>query len=298
MARLETQTGGDTGLGRLTRPLQFLRPSPSTLLRIVAIPALLFLLLPTVVVVPMAFTPRNYIEFPPSGFSTHSFVDLATDSAWINAGLTSFKVATIAVVIGCVVGTMSAIALHGSHFPGKRILVGIIIAPIVVPLIILALADFLFFAQFRLVGTVIAIGLAHSVIATPYVYLTVTASLAGLDPALVRSARSLGAGPVSVLRHVYLPTIGPGLLAGAVFAFAISFDEAVISLFLQGPGATTLPVRMFTAIQFELSPKIAAVSSVLLGIASLVLLVHVVLVRQHRTQGPFVATGSPEMDGG
>ncbi len=259
-------------------------PSGSLVLLLVTFPALVFLILPTVVVIPMALTPRRYIEFPPSGISGHSFVDLVQDQAWMSAAFTSFKVAAIAVLVGCFAGSTAAIALHGAKFPGKSVLVGVIVAPIVVPLVVLALANYQFFARYQLIGTVVAIGLAHSVIATPYAYLTVDASLAGLDPVLIRSARSLGAGQLAVLRHVYLPAIAPGLLAGAVFGFAVSFDEAVIALFLQGPGATTLPVKMFTDIQYNLSPKIAAVSSLLVGVATLVLLVHVVLVLRRRAQ--------------
>ncbi len=260
------------------------------MLALAAFPILVFLMLPTLVVIPMALTPRRYIEFPPSGLSGHSFTDFASDEAWTSAGLTSLKVATIAVVIACAVGAMAAIGLHGARFRGKGVLVGIIMAPIVTPLIVLALADFQFFARYQLVGTVLAIGLAHSVIAAPYAYLTVDASLTGLDPALIRSARSLGAGNLAVLRHVYLPAIRPGLLAGGAFAFAVSFDEAVIALFLQGPGATTLPVKMFTDIQFELSPKIAAVSSILVGIATLVLLVQVIVLLRRRALVQAMAT--------
>lgn len=249
-------------------------------------PIFVFLMLPTAVVIPMALTPRRYLEFPPSGVSVHSFVGLANDQAWTSAAVTSLEVAAIAVVIALLMGASAAIALHGAKFRGKGLVVGVIVAPIVAPLVVLGLANFQFFADFQLVGTVLAIGLAHSVIATPYAYLTVEASLTGLDPALVRSARSLGAGHVSAFRHVYLPAIRPGLLAGGAFAFAVSFDEAVIALFLQGPDATTLPVKMFTDIQYELSPKIAAVSSMLVGLATLVLLVQVlVLLRRRANRG-------------
>ncbi len=264
-------------------------------LTLICSPVFLFLVLPTAVVIPMALTPQRYLEFPPSGISGHSFADFATDEAWTSAGVTSLKVAAIAVVIALVMGASAAIALHGARFRGKGLVVGVIVAPIVAPLIVLGLADFQFFARFHLVGTVLAIGLAHSVIATPYAYLTVDASLAGLDPALVRSARSLGAGHLAVLRHVYLPAIRTGLLAGGAFAFAVSFDEAVIALFIQGPGATTLPVKMFTDIQYELSPKIAAVSSLLVGVATLVLLVQVLVLLRRRASGVATAmsVGAP-----
>ncbi len=251
-------------------------------LALVTVPTLIFLIIPTLVVIPMALTPRRYIEFPPSGVSVHSFGDLLRDSQWMGAAVTSLQVAGIAVLVACFVGTTAAIALHGTTFPGKGIVVGIIVAPIVVPLVVLALGNYQFFARYGLVGTVLGIGLAHSVVATPYAFLAVQASLTGLDPALVRSAHSLGAGFIAVVRHVYLPVILPGILTGAVFAFAVSFDEAVISLFLQGPDATTLPVKMFNDIRFQLSPKIAAVSSLLVAMTTLILFIHISLVLRRR----------------
>lgn len=261
-----------------------------------ALPVFAFLILPTALIIPMAFTSRRYLEFPPSGFSSKPFQDFVEDAAWTNAAVTSLKVAAIAVGLACLVGATAAVGLHGAKFRGKGVVVGLIIAPLVVPLVVLGLADFQFLARYQLVGSVLGIGLAHSVIAAPYAYLTVDASLTGLDPALVRSARSLGAGNMAVFRHVYLPVIRPGLLAGAMFAFAVSFDEAVIALFLQGPDAITLPVKMFTAIQFELSPKIAAVASLLIGMATLVLLLQVVVLLRRRAR-PNAPTGELPLAG-
>lgn len=247
-----------------------LRSLGATGLLIACAPIFGYLLLPTLIVVPMALTPGSLLQFPPGGVSLRPFRDLLGDPAWVAAGVVTLKVAALAVAIACVVATAAAVATHGARFSGRSIVHGVIMIPVIAPLIVLALADYQFLAGFRLTGTWVGIGLAHSVIAVPYVFITVQASLAGLDPALVRSARSLGAGPVALFRHVYVPTLRPGLLAGALFAFAASFDEAVIALFLQGPLATTLPVKMFTDIQYDLSPKIAAVSSLLVGLATLV----------------------------
>ena len=231
----------------------------------------LYLLLPSLVIVPMALTKSQLIQFPPEWISIHAFTDYLGDPQWIASTLVSLKVALSATVIACLAGSSAAIALQGRRFRGQAIVVGVILSPIVVPLIVLALADYLFFVQLRFIAAWIRIGLAHSLLVTPYVFVTVQASLAGLDPALARSARSLGARPVSVLRHVTWPAIRPGVLAGAVFAFAVSFDEVVIALFLQSPEATTLPVRMFTSIQYDLTPKIAAIATLMLGLAALAL---------------------------
>jgi putative spermidine/putrescine transport system permease protein len=129
------------------------------------------------------------------------------------------------------------------------------------------LGDYLFFSRIGVIGGWTSIGLAHSVLAVPYVFIAVQASLAGLDPALPRAAESMGSGPFALLRFVYWPAIRPGVLAGAIFAFIASFDEVVISLFLAGPNVTTLPVQMFVGLQFDLTPKIAAVSAILFALS-------------------------------
>jgi len=251
----------------LPRPPQWGR----LMLLAAALPIGIYLLLPTLIVVPMALTKGELIQFPPTWISVHSFADYFADPQWIDSTVISLKVAAVAVVIASVVGVLTSIGLHGKGFRGKDALFGVILAPIVVPLVVLALADYVFFAKLQLIGSWVAIGLAHSLLATPYVVVTVQASLVGLNPALVRSARSLGAGTLAVWRYVYWPATKPGIVAGAIFAFAVSFDEVVIALFLQGPDATTLPVRMFTSIQYDLTPKIAATASLLLGMATIAL---------------------------
>ncbi|MGH7119954.1 MAG: ABC transporter permease, partial [Acetobacteraceae bacterium] len=220
------------------------------------------------------------IQFPPIWISVHSFTDYFNDPRWIDSTIISLKVSVLAVCIACVAGSTAAIGLHRKRFPGKGAVVGIILTPMVIPLVVLGLGDYLFFTYVQLGDRWVEIGLAYSVLVTPYVFVTVQAALSGLNPLLVRSARSLGAGSISVLYHVHWPAIRPGVAAGAIFAFAVCFDEVVIALFLQSPDATTLPVRMFTAIQYDLTPQIAAVASLLLSLASLALLAQAFLTRQ------------------
>jgi ABC-type spermidine/putrescine transport system permease subunit II len=248
---------------------------PKHTLLLLSVPILFFLLLPSLVIVPMALTKGQGLQFPPEWISVHAFTDYLEDPNWISSTLLSLQIAASAAALGAICGTSAAIALHGRTFPGRSLVAGIIMAPIVVPLVVLALGDYLLFAKLRLVGSALAIGLAHGLLATPHVFISVQTSLtASLDPALVRSARSLGAGFLSVLRHVYWPAVRPGVIAGSLLGFAVSFDEVVIALFLQGAETVTLPVRMFTAIQYELTPKIAPASSVFLAVALLVLLLQ------------------------
>lgn len=238
-------------------------------------PVLFFLMVPSLIIVPMALSRSQMIQFPPDWISVHAFTDYLYDRQWIDSTLLSFRIALAAALIGAVAGSSAAIALHGRRFVGREVLAGLIMAPIVLPAIVLALGDYLLFARLQLVGSGIAITAAHSVLATPYVFISVGTSLtAELSPALVRSARSLGASRIAVLRFVYWPAIRPGVLAGTVLGFAVSFDEVVIALFLQGSDAVTLPVRMYGAIQYELTPKIAASATLFLGLALLVLLLQ------------------------
>jgi putative spermidine/putrescine transport system permease protein len=241
-------------------------------------PILVFLLLPSLIILPMALTRGQLIQFPPEWISVHAFFDYLSDTQWTNSTLLSFQVSLLAVALGCITGSAAAIALHGRRFPGKGLITGIILAPIVVPVIVLALGEYLLFARVQLVGSWMAIGVVHAVLVTPYVFISVQTSLtAELNPALIRSARSLGAGRYNVFRHVYWPAIRPGVLSGCILGFAVSFDEVVIALFLQGPNAVTLPVRMFTAIQFELTPKAAASASLFILLATLALIAQSLL---------------------
>jgi putative spermidine/putrescine transport system permease protein len=260
------------------------RRGSSRWLLVATLPILVFLVVPTLIVVPMSLTPRDLIEFPPSGISTQTYADLAADTRYQAAAITSAKVALVAMLISSLVGTMAAVALHGARFRGRGLVIGLILAPIVLPLIVLGLATYRAFAPMGLVGNWVGIALAHSVLATPYVFMTVQASLTGLDPSLIRSARSLGAGGLSVARHVYLPALLPGIVTGALLALVVSLDEVVVAFFLQGPDAVTLPVRMFLDIQWQLSPKIAAVASALVATATIVLLVQSVIVLRRRAR--------------
>ena len=255
------------------------RPSGASLLLIGSAPLLVFLLAPTLIVTPMALTKGNIIQFPPVWISAHAFTDYLGDPEWMADTLISLKIAVLATLVACAVGTCTALALFHLRGPVRGVVSSMVMLPMMAPVIVLALGDYLALSRVGLAGSWPMIALAHSLLGAPYVVLSVQTSLSGLNQALVRSARSLGAGDAAVLRHVYWPAIRPGLLAGAVFAFYGSFDEVILSLFLQGPGVVTLPVQMFTSIQYELTPKIAAVSSLLVFFAAAVLIGQALLTR-------------------
>lgn len=230
-----------------------------------ALPALLILILPLVPIVPMSFTQTNVVAFPPDEWGLRAYESLFATPEWRTAFVFSLEVAAVATVFAVVAATGAAVGLSRLHFAGKQIATALMLAPLALPVVVLGLADFQFFAQLRLNGTVLGIALAHGVIGVPYVFLTVRAALSRLDHSLVRAAASLGAGGLSILRWVYLPAIGPALGAGMMLAFVVSFEEVVVALSLSGPTAITLPVKLFTELQYNLSPVIMAVSTIILG---------------------------------
>ncbi|MEO8858261.1 MAG: ABC transporter permease [Burkholderiaceae bacterium] len=266
----------------LDKPGQNLRRRWSPVL-LLAMPGLLLLLLPLLAVIPMSFTAGQVVEFPPERWGLEAFRELFSDARWGQSILFSIKVAALAVVLSVVCAALAAIGLTRVRVRGEGYITALILAPLAMPVVVLGLGTFQLFLQMQLTGTLVGIALAHAVIGVPYVFLTVRAALSRLDMALVRSAMSLGAGTWSVLRWVYLPAILPALLSGALLAFVVSFDEVVIALFISGPGAITLPVKMFTEIQFNLSPAIMAVSTLILAAIAASLLLAAMVFGFRRT---------------
>lgn len=266
---------------------------PKLLMWVGLVPVFIYLVLPSLIVIPIAFTSSRLIEFPPPSLSIGSFTRFFSDQAWMSALESSVVIALIVTVIALVVGSLAAIALHAAAFRGRGLLVGLILLPLAIPVVVLGLGDFAFLAHWQLVGTRIGIALAQSVLAVPFVFVVMSASLAGLNPQLVRSAQSLGAGAWSVFRHVYFPAVRIGLLAGALFAFIVSFDEPVVAYFLQGPNAMTLPVKMYTDIQYNLTPLIAVSSTILLAISTTIFIVMMVFAGRRSRAVPLPGTALP-----
>lgn len=250
------------------------RFSGMALLVAICVPLLCFLLIPILLILPMAFNEGRILIFPPSGFSFDPFVDLLSDQSWMQSAWVSLKVGLLATCVATVVGVSAALALNKARAVIKGAITGIIMLPIMIPGIVMALGFYLFYRQSGVAGSWVPIAFAHAVVITPFVFLATQASLSGLDPTLPRAARSLGAGSLSVLWYVYLPALRPGILGGAIFAFIGSFDEIIISFFLAGPGVTPLPVQIFTSLQTDLTPKVAAVAAVLFFLSIIGLVVQ------------------------
>jgi putative spermidine/putrescine transport system permease protein len=241
-------------------------------LRIIAVLVGFTLIAPTLIVIPMSFTDRKSFAFPPEDWSLRFYRNFFTDPAWRNALVTSARLAVVVALLATVLGSAAAFALVRGRFPGRSLVNAVLLAPMIVPGIVVAIAVYATFLRWRLAGTFRGFLLAHTMLAIPFVVVTVSSSLRSFDRRLELAAASLGAGPVTRLRRVTLPLILPGVLAGAVFAFVTSFDEVVIALFLSNPRFRTLPAKMFTSVTSEVDPTIAAASTLILVVSTLLIL--------------------------
>lgn len=242
-------------------------------LRIFCALVILFLLLPILVIIPLSFNQSSMLLYPIDNFSLHWYEALFNSDDWARATRNSFIVAPAATVIATVLGTLAAAGLHITNFRGKGLLMAVLISPMIVPLVVTGLGVYLFFAPYGLANSYTGLIMALATIGAPFVVTTVSATLQGFDPNLLRASYSLGAGPVKSFFQITLPIIAPGVVAGALFAFATAFDEIVITLFLAGPEQVTLPRQMFTGIRENISPIIAAVATILIIFSTSLLLV-------------------------
>lgn len=233
---------------------------------------LLFLLIPILVIVPLSFSEGSLLLYPMPGISLRWYEALFNSEDWIRATRNSFIVAPLSTLIATVLGTMAAMGLQRANFVGKSLLMGMLISPMIVPLVVVGVGVYLFFAPYGLTNSYMGLVLTHAALGSPFVLTTVLATLQGFNTNLVRAAYSLGASPLRAFFTVTLPIIAPGVIAGALFAFITSFDEVITTLFLAGPQQVTLPRQMFTGIRENISPIIAAIATILIVFSTALLL--------------------------
>ncbi len=230
-----------------------------------------FLIAPILVIVPLSFNAEPYFTFTPGmlqldpeAFSLRWYESVVTDAQWQRALVNSFAIGVCATLLATVLGSLAALGLANPAMPARSLVMGILISPMVTPIIIAAAGMFFFYSRLGLSHTHVGLILAHAALGTPFVVITVTATLAGFDPNLMRAAASLGAGPLTAFRRVQLPIIAPGVASGALFAFAASFDEVVTVLFMGGIEQRTIPRQMWTGLREQISPAILAVAAILI----------------------------------
>ena len=239
-----------------------------------------FLVAPLFVILPLSFNAEQYIHFSskmlaldPEGFSLRWYKDMiyGTKNPWGLATKNSLIIAFFATIGSTILGTVAALGLSSRHMPYKAAFMALLISPMIVPLIISGTAIFFFMAKVGLAATHTGIILSHIILGTPFVVITVTATLSGFDHSVTRAAASLGSNPVNTFMKVTLPLITPGVISGALFAFVTSFDEVIVVLFLAGLENTTIPIQMWVGLREQLSPTIVAVATCLIIMSTLIL---------------------------
>lgn len=242
----------------------------------------LILIAPTIVVIPMSFSGSTTFEFPPQSWSLRWYEAFFGSVKWRTALVNSLLIGVCVAALSTVLGTLAAVSLKHAKGRMTRLLSGALMAPMVIPGIIVAVAIYASFLQWRLSGTFLGFVIAHAVLAIPFVFVAVNTALDGFDLTTERAAGTLGANPVTAFVLVTVPQILPGLLSGFVFAFATSFDEVVVALFLQSPTLRTLPVLMFESVTIQIDPTIGAASSIIVVATSLIILVPQLIRRERK----------------
>ena len=245
-----------------------------------------FLIAPIVVIIPLSFNAVPFFTFTdamlsldPAGYSLKWYQDFFSSLNWQGAVKNSFVIAIFSTLISTTLGTIAALGLSRADMPAKTVVMGILISPMIVPLIISAAGMFFFYTRIGLASTHLGVILAHAALATPFVVITVTATLVGFDHSLTRAAATLGASPTVTFFRVIVPLILPGVISGALFAFVTSFDEVVVVKFVGSYEQRTIPWAMFSGIREQISPTILAVATLLVAL-SICLLATVELLRR------------------
>lgn len=260
------------------------------MLTAVAAAVCIYLVLPIFVVVPISFSAGTYLQFPPAGWSTRWYRAYLESPDWVDATVNSFLIAGPTAVLSVVLGTAGALGLVRGRFTGRRAFTALVLAPMVIPHIILAIGLYPVLGDLSLTNTHVGVIIGHTVLAVPLVVVTVSAALRGVDISLEHAAMSLGARPFRTFWYVTFPLIRPAVVAGGLFAFLASFDELLVALFISGTDARTLPRVLWQAMQFELTPVVAAASTIVVAF-SLTLLAVVQLLRRQ-----VVGRSVPEVD--
>lgn len=242
---------------------------------------LLFLIIPVLVIIPLSFNSSSFLTYPMDGFSLRWYEELMSSQEWRQAFKNSFIIAPAATALAMIFGTLASVGLCRGNFRFKGVIMAFLISPMIVPLVIVAVGLYFFFAKLQLLNSYTGLVLAHAMLGVPFVVITVNATLQGFDNNLSRAAASLGAPPLTVFFKVILPLIAPGVISGGLFAFATSFDEVVVTLFLSSPSQRTLPLQMFSGIRENISPNIAAVATIMVILSVLMLLTLEVLRRRN-----------------
>ena len=232
---------------------------------------LAFLVVPTLIVIPMSFSASQYLEFPPRAWSLRWYANFFGSNSWMQAAATSFKAGFLTVLVATPLGTLAAYGLFVSRMRGAAVIHTMLITPLIVPVILAGIAIFYVYVKLKLVNSLLGIVLAHSVLAIPLVMMIVTSALKSFDMSQEMVARSLGASRPKAFLLVTLPQIRFAVVTAAVLSFLTSFDEVIVALFVSGGANSTLTRNMFNALRDQIDPTIAAISTMMVLVTSILL---------------------------
>jgi len=233
-----------------------------------------FLIAPIVIVFPMSLSASPFLEFPPQEYSIRWYESFFSDNRWLRGSWNSLIAAAVTIAISLPIGTLAAVGVNEMKRKTRLWLETLFILPMVIPVIIFAISLFYFIAPLRLNNSAVTLGIAHSVLAMPFVFLTVSASLKNFNKNLELAAYSLGASWKTMFWRIMLPSITPGIIAGAIFAFIQSFDDVILALFLTNIKSRTLPRIMFEGVAHEIDPTIVAISGLLITLTVLLFAIN------------------------
>ena len=232
---------------------------------------LAFLIVPTLIVVPMSFSASQYLEFPPRQWSFRWYRNYFDSAAWMQATATSFKAGFLTTLLATPLGTLAAYGLSASRLRAARFVNMLLITPLIVPVILIAIAVFYVYVQLKLVNSLTGLVLAHSMLALPLVMMVVGSALKSYDMNQEMAARSLGASRPKAVLTVTLPQIRFAVITGALLAFLTSFDEVILAMFVSGGANSTLTRNMFNALRDQIDPTIAAISTLMIVVTTVLL---------------------------
>jgi putative spermidine/putrescine transport system permease protein len=238
-----------------------------------------FLLVPIVFIIALSFGSSKWLAFPPPAWTLRWYQALAADPRWLSAALTSLKIGLLVTICSVLLGLGASLTVVRGRFPGRQLLRGLFLTPMVLPVVVFAVATYLLFLNVGLGGTLTGFVIAHTVLAFPFAFITISNSLESFDKSIEDAAVLCGAPPVVAFLKITLPSIRLGLLSAALFSFLISWDEVVVAIFMASPELQTLPVLIWAALRQELSPTIAAASS-LLVLITLMIMVTIAILRR------------------
>lgn len=261
--------------------------------RIICACIFIFLIMPILVIIPLSFNAEPYftftpemLSFKPAGYSMRWYEDMINNDQWLHALKNSFIIGICSTLLATSLGTVAALGLSRAELPYKGLIMGLLLSPMIVPLIITAAAMFFFYSapfgisELGIAKSYTGVILAHAALGTPFVVITVTATMVGFDRNLIRAANNMGADQVTTFFRVVMPLILPGVISGALFAFVTSFDEVVVVLFMAGFEQRTIPRQMWSGIREQISPTILAVATILILISTLLLATMEILRRR------------------